>query len=305
MGIHHTIAKGAAKVGIVITANDESVSAHHIERNLQATYSFEGVDEQSEQNEIARGVWNDVVNAIAYMDEHSGVRIAFDDGDWIAYPAGTLPEDMTSNEIARDPNLDDLFETLAEQIEDEGVDDDDEPEITGSVVPDKYKKLYAEQGHPTNCGDWYADTIARFCRVMDEKGKEVIDIDRLCDIATANAVTPERYGKLGIETNGWQGRYRMTVGNMMRPRIAEKGFMFVPEGCGVDADQEIAAPADFCAKHMPKAKKAKAQVAADVKKVGAPSGKKSAKSKAKETQARDGVAVATAAIKSARAKGNR
>lgn len=304
MGIHHTIVKGAAMAGVILTSDDETVSAHHAERGLKVTYEHEadhgeGID-SAMVNERAKDAWNDVVSALAYMDEHPGVRIAWGDGDWIATIANNTEYE------ARDPSLEDLFETLADDAEAEiETDEDDEKEEGGSVVPDKYKKLYAAEGHPNDCGDWYANTIARFCRVNDEKGKEVIDIDRLCDIAGANAVTPERFGKLGIETNGWQGRYRMTVGNMMRPRIAEKGFLFVPEGCGVDEDTEIAAPSEWCAKYMPKAKKAKAQVAADVKKADAPSGKKSAKAKAKETPASDGVAVATAAIKSARAKGNR
>lgn len=304
--IHHTIVKNAAKAGIVLSTegtmhDDFTVIAHHMERNLKV---WREIDEEDAVNDTAKDLWNDLTQAISYEAEHPGIRLSFADTDWSAH--NVTDQGELGDHLASDPSLEDLIETLAEQ-EEAGAEaamdaaDDAEAEATGSVVPDKYKKLYASEGHPTHCGDWMAETLNRFCRVNDEKGKEVTDLDRLEAIANANAVAPARFGKLGVETNGWQGRFRMTIRNMLAPRVAEKGYLFVPEGCGADEDQELAAPADWIAKHLPKAKKTPAAVA----KPDAPSGKKSAKAKAKETPASDGVAVATAAVKAARAKGNR
>lgn len=98
----------------------------------------------------------------------------------------------------------------------------------GSVVPMRYKARYTSAGHPTHCGDWLAETLNRYCRVIED-GKEVTDLDALEAIAAANDVAPTRYGKLGVATNGWQGRYRMTIRNMLVPRIAARGVLYVPQ----------------------------------------------------------------------------
>ena len=179
------------------------------------------------------------------------------------------------NELARDPDLPDLVTTL--QSEDDPIEDyvvgirediaaeaDEDEERSGSVVPDTFKKRYAEAGHPGHCGDWLAVTLNKLVQTMDGK-KVITDLDRLEAIANANDVAPDRVDKLGTATNGWQGRYRMTVRNMLAKKVADKGFLFVPEGCGVDKDTEMKAPKEFCERYATKvkAKSAKAAVSKD------------------------------------------
>lgn len=303
MNIHHTIIKGAAKAGIVLTSDADTIAAHHMQSNTRVERESDDAsnlgDDQTAFNEMARDVWNDCQSIVDYnaddADEANGtIKIRFEDGDFVGYHDG--------EELARDPVLEDLLVSLAEAAEsatgNEPLEDDEpDDEDRGSVVPPKYKAIYAEAGHPTHCGDWLAETLNRFCRVNDEHGKETTDLDRLETIANANDVAPQRYGKLGVATNGWQGRFRMTIRNMLAPRVASKGFLFVPDGAGVDADQEFTAPDEWRAKHMPKQKPAKG----DVAKPDAPSGKKGASKLAKEAGER-GVTEATKAVRAARAK---
>lgn len=246
MTIHHTIVKGAAKAGVILTQEGDDVIAHHTARNLKVAYSTQD-DEPAAINDLAKDAWNDVLEAVAYGAEHPGVRIGWEDGDWTAH--STTGDKV---EIARDPILVDLFETLADPDNDNIGEDDEAEEGGGSVVPAKYKQMYAERGDATTCGDWLALKLNELCHVMDGK-KKVTDYDRVENIAVANGVTVDRVDRLGTATNGWQGRYRMTVRNMLTPLVAAKGFLFVPEGCGVKADTELKAPKQWCAEHSPKA----------------------------------------------------
>ena len=279
MNIHHTIVKAAAVKGIRLTATDGLLEAFHADSGIGIDRDIE---DEAATNEDARAIWSDLQDVLDYnADQTNLFLIRFADGDFVAHRRGAGVDDI----VARDPALEDLRETL-ESIDSEGDDaeaggveeTDDEEATSGSVVPEKYKAEYAARGNPAHCGDWLALLLERLCRVTSE-GKEVTDLDRLSDIASANGVEPARYGKLGIATNGWQGRYRMTVRNMLTKRCADKGHLFVPEGCGVDADTEYAAPADWCAAHATRTRKPKAKAAVS-KDEGA--GKKSAKTIAAE-----------------------
>lgn len=212
-------------------------------------------------------------------------------------------------ELARDPALSDLLITLEdeegtmEQVagirEDVAAEGEDEDERTGSVVPDLFKKRYAEAGHPGHCGDWLALTLNKLCQTMDGK-KVITDLDRLEAIAASNSVTPDRVDRLGTATNGWQGRYRMTVRNMLAKKVADKGFLFVPEGCGVKTDTEIKAPKEWCQRYATKAKAKAPAKAATAKNEGA--GKASAKTKALAAPAKAKTAKAPAKARATKAE---
>lgn len=269
MPIHHAITKRAATQGVILTSDDAQAVAFHAERGLRIERDIEDEDGL---NDLAKDLLVDVTGVLAFNDDEANKpwTIRFADGDFVAYNG--------DEEAARDPELADLIETIQEERA-SAEPEEDEDEERGSVVPEVFKRRYAEAGHPTHCGDWLAETLNGLCRVLVAgTKKETTDLDRLEAIAVANGVEVARVDQLGTATNGWQGRYRMTVRNMLTKVVAAKGFLFVPEGCGKDADTEIAAPKSWCATHSPKAKPAPK---ADVKKPGAPSGKKSAKSKAK------------------------
>lgn len=261
MKIHHGIVKQAAAKGVVLTSDDDAITAHHIALNIRVTRDLDGsVKDQQEFNELARDAWNDAQSIADHNTDpaNGDTKIKFEDGDFVAYHDG--------DELARDPCLEDLLVSIGEALVELGGGeeaDDEGEEGGGSVVPAKYKQMYAERGDATTCGDWLALTINGLCHVLDGK-KKVTDYDRLETIATANGVDVERVDRLGTATNGWQGRYRMTVRNMLTPLVAAKGFLFVPEGCGVKSDTEKKAPKEWCREHSPKP-----AAAADTKKAKA------------------------------------
>lgn len=297
MNIHHATIKSAAAKGIALVLHEDREA-------VEALYSASGLAveatvEDDEATAAAKQAWADLDDVMAYnADEANLFTVRWADGDFIAWRRTASIDDI----VARDPVWEDLRETLdsGEGLDKDEPADEDEPETTGSVVPARYKVLYAERGDPTHCGDWLAVTLQSLCRVTED-GKEVTDLDRLEAIANANGVAPERYGKLGVITNGWQGRYRMTVRNMLTKRVADKGFIFIPEGCGVDADEERPAPAEWCASHSTRAKAKPAKATADVQ-ANPGAGKPSATTIAKQAGL-DGVAAAGEAIRAAKAKG--
>lgn len=251
--------KKANKAGLSVTVDDANGVT-------EAT----GADDRHWKQQVADASPADFVTAVigayAYEEnpsfevaENEAVRIEqTEDADFVArLVVGGKP----AGELARDPVLADLLDALRDDEtetqangirEDLSADDEDEDD-GGSVVPETFKKRYAEAGHPTHCGDWLAVTLNSLVQVTDGK-KVVTDLDRLEAIANANDVAPERVDRLGKATNGWQGRYRMTVRNMLAKRVADKGFLFVPEGCGRDQDTEIACPADWRAKYATRTK---------------------------------------------------
>lgn len=237
-----------------------------------------------------------VLAAFAYEDEafdgieaDEAVKISQEPDDEQGLPgefvAHLIKGGKPIGTLARDPDLADLLVSLKDEDDPvaeyaQGLREDAEPEEeeaeTGSVVPDKFKQRYREAGHAGHCGDWLALTLNDLCQITDGK-KVVTDLDRLEAIATANDVDAARVDKLGTATRGWQGRYRMTVRNMLTKKVADKGFLFVPDGAGVKGDTELKAPKAWCEKNATRTKPKKV-VAKDE---GA--GKASAKTVAKKT----------------------
>lgn len=257
--IHHAVVKKAAASGVILSHYPDAdvVEALRPEPNRRVQLDASGCEDGPSLTDKARDAWNALDEILAFEAEHPGVRIEQEDEDYVAYDVRTAKNPL--DEIARDPDFLDLFQSVQEHLDapdDAEGEEDDEPEGAHSVVPDKYKKLYSERGDPSHCGDWLALTLASLCRITDGK-KEVTDLDRLEAIANANDVHPSRYGKLGLASNGWQGRFRMTIRNLLTPKVAAKGFLFVPEGCGVPADTEMAAPEQWAREKAPKPKEDK------------------------------------------------
>lgn len=194
----------------------------------------------------------DLLTILSYEDKsEEGIRVQQQlidgsHGDYVA-----VFQTARSTEIARDPELKDLIETLNEMDSEEIA--ELRPSTSGGVVPDIYKKRYAASGDATTCGDWLALLLNQHCQTLDEKGKTLTDLDRVEAIAIANGVEAARVDRLGTQTNGWQGRYRMTVRNMLTKVVASKGYCLIPEGVASE-DTEVQAPAEWMAEHAPKPK---------------------------------------------------
>lgn len=170
--------------------------------------------------------------------------VALDGG--VAYregtPAGDNPfttETDDDDEYARAQKWDEEWDAAADAATDE------EGGKGGSVVNEKYRAKYIEEGHPNTCGDWLASLLDNLC-----KGSKATDLDRFETICAANGVDTSKYKRDGI---GWQGRIRMTGRNLLAKRVfAAEGVLKTPiEG----AEPEYKAPADWMAAQRFKAAK--------------------------------------------------
>lgn len=229
---------------------------------------------------------NAAVLAVGWAQEATGLlvdakkgiklfRAGSDDADFVAM-------DKAGEELARDPELQDLMTTLSEGGEDEEGDE----ESTGSVVPSKFKERYKVQSErKVDCGDWLADQMAHFVvvPVVEGKKKTMTDLDRFEDICTSNGVDAKKMAALRTGTPGWQGRFRMTGRNLLTPLVATKGVLFVPHGFNAKEDTELKAPRQWCLDNAPKAKaEPKAKKAA----IPAAKGKGKASKEAKPAKAK-------------------
>lgn len=237
MTIHHATVKSAASKGVILTQDGDTVTALHAEANVRVTRD---VEDETSPTDVAKQAWSEAQDIVDYRAEHPLTRIIFEDGDFIAINT------KTDEEVARDPELADLIITLNEGGGDEIADEDEEDKATGSVVPSKYKDLYKAEGHANHCGDWMANTLNGLCRVIID-GKEAFDSDKLGMIAEANGVDHDKYRR--NQSRGWEGRYRMTVRNVLAKVVAVKGVMIVPGEVDGGDDRELTPPTGWGAKY--------------------------------------------------------
>lgn len=146
-------------------------------------------------------------------------RIAYKEG----VMAGECPYFEESDDFSR---WNDEWDAAADEHE-EHV--NDKPKV-GSVVTNRYRALYSENGHPTHCGDALANLLNSIC--VNKVGTNLEIFERIC---TANGVDLSRYNRT---TKGWQGRLRMTGRNLLSKRVAENnGYLVMPEGLGAEGYQ--------------------------------------------------------------------
>ena len=232
MAIHHTIIKLAARQGVILTQNDDEIEAHHTESNTRVQVTAE---DESEANDAAREALNTAVDMAAWKAEspHPGVKISCEDGTFYAHNSDgdEIGEFATWSEL-----LDYLNDYEPEESED-AADEDDEEEATHSTVDEKYKLLYAEIGiDGQDNGDWLALQMLTLCNK---------NVDLVATVAWANGVQREPVPG----NRGWEGRYRMTISNMLRKRVADAGVLIVPSSVNKDGVMgELVAPAEFVAR---------------------------------------------------------
>jgi hypothetical protein len=271
MTIHHAIVKSAAAKGVELSHDEDAgtITARDIATSLSLAIE---VTDDTNINEEAKGAHAQLADMLAIPGEYPGIRVVQDDDmDFVATDARDVND---VKEIGRDPCLEDLVITIQEYLaapeEGEAEEEDDEDKGGASVVPDVYKQRYAAAGHPEHCGDWLAVTLNDLTRVVivDGKAKESFSIDKLETIAEANGVDCSRY--LVNKSNGWQGRFRMTVRNILAKVVAIAGVMHVPGEVDGGEDREVIPPSSWgtkyrAAKEAGDAKLAKRQSAAKAK----------------------------------------
>jgi hypothetical protein len=263
MSIHHAIVKSAASKGVILTSDAETVSAREAVSGAIITVN---IDDHDSENEAAKEAWATVADmALWNAEQADGLAIWQDQ------------EDLTYAVVIRTPEGDEPvevgFDSLADAIEGaeaaetgEQAEDEEAEEDHGSVVPGSFKALYAEIGvRKQDNGDEMVRVFANHTLILDGK-REVIDPEKVEALASRNGVEypVSGYGPAITGTRGWEGRYRMTVGNIMRKRIADAGVIIVPASLNNGTEVTHALSQAFCDKHRTKprmSKKAKAEAA--------------------------------------------
>ena len=199
MSLHHATAKRAAAHGIVIATSPEGYGVALPEGTLTVPAT------------VKAATLLDIVIAA----QKAGAVPSFDDGEWTVTKDGWQ---ATSED--GEAALEHLLATLADpdheapeevQVSEVETDEEEEEFIPRSVVPIHYKVLYAEKGHPDHCGD---EMALRLNNLLKTKGG--LNLDGLEHLAQLNGIDTSRYDRT---RNGWQGRLRMTVGNLLRNRV--------------------------------------------------------------------------------------
>lgn len=167
---------------------------------------------------------------------------------------------------AKPPKSSDLADII-EAADAHGIDaeagyEEDDDQQTGSVVAPHYKRQYAEDGHPNNNGDWLNGIFAELKLVVVEGKKTRTDVQGFNTLFADNGIISEDHKFGGAfhgtapRTNGWEGRFRMSGGNMLRRKISDAGVL-------IAFGETIEVPEAFAAKHRTKVKAKKAKVEAE------------------------------------------
>lgn len=203
MNIHHTHKKQAEKIGVILSVEGEEIQALWPDRGASVRAAT-----APEALQMIREVQNTIRDEEQNMDD-------------------IPPRDP--NEGEEDERDGDEGEEGSEE-EDSGEDQEvaeGEEKVSSSVVKEKYRLKYAEEGHPSHCGDWLATILKNLTHT-----KEGADIGRFQAICAMNDVDMAKYRTSG---NGWQGRFRMTGRNLLAKKLMDREFLFAP---GMNGEQE-------------------------------------------------------------------
>lgn len=138
-----------------------------------------------------------------------------------------LAQRWAEGEDTEDYQIEDLIDAIEEEAEEE--------DRAGSVVKPAYKRLYKEQGHPDNCGDWLATVI----REMTRNGDDLFLEDNFIAIVEMNGITD--WAKYLTDKTGTTGRMVMNSANRLRTIIRKSGVLHTPNG-------DMIPPAEFMKK---------------------------------------------------------
>lgn len=135
-----------------------------------------------------------------------------DEQDGKLFSSALDPKEALEDALAK---LDDEDFEGEDQTEgdDSEADDEEEEKLSGSAVKERYKQRYAAAGDPTSCQDDISQVLKSYVTTTNDKGKPIVDMDALAEVATQNGIDLERYEGLN------RGMIRMNVGNRLRGLI--------------------------------------------------------------------------------------
>lgn len=248
MAIHHATAKRADKLNVKLNENDARPSHQHYAAE-HAHFVLHAGDVKALVDECAA-----IVTLISNYPSFKW-NVEEDDTVTIAVPKYRIEVKGQRAIHALELAVAAWMEAIANEDE-AGEGDEEEEEIEaeveeksagGSVVPNRYRVMYAEAGHVDNCGDWMADWL-KSRTVKDDGRADITAIDILAGI---NEISLDKYDRTN---RGWEGRLRMTFGNILRAKVAKTGK--VKDYINAEPT-EIDAPAEWMAEMAEKAARRK------------------------------------------------
>jgi hypothetical protein len=147
-------------------------------------------------------------------------------------------DEHTLYEGAKVPSLAVLLDTCAE----EGLDptlpeEEDEPRVSGSVVPEVYRAKYrTESSTGRSNGDWLAEQLA-----MDTlNGDQTLMLDDFRAVLLNNGIAMTGKWAMLPETGGrgWQGRYRMNGRQVLEKQVTKAGVYYDTTGTAHTPSEE-------------------------------------------------------------------
>jgi hypothetical protein len=137
------------------------------------------------------------------------------------------------------PNIADVLDACADAGLNPEADEEeaDEPKISGSVVPESYRQIYAlASTNGQTCGDWLAEIL-----VLWTHSSKGFMADYFTEVLNANGVDMTKpWAKLPTSgQKGWIGRYRMNGRQVLEKSVALTGELYDHAGHGHDAPEDF------------------------------------------------------------------
>jgi hypothetical protein len=216
--IHHMTLKVAEKAGIILTSEGDDVQAFWPKHNRTLSHR---------DAKIALGAMQ-LVQMLTL--EYPGVRMEIVNGDFCLFGTKEGADAEPFYTFDNLPTLQEVLDVCADEDVDPNdgeVEQTEDEERGGSIVPEKYRALYAEAGHPDNCGDWLAVVLEN--TTHDQNGF-VGELFRAVLEANGIDVTAAWADPSNSSIFGWSGRFRMTGRNKLETVVAVRGSLILPNG---------------------------------------------------------------------------
>lgn len=222
--IHHATAKKALDCGIKLSINEDG----HLEAGF--TLNKRPVELLVTDERSAKDFLADILSFLPMAGNDPKLSvITSEDGDsFIVHngkESGPAAESLVDSYIAwsegereSHEGMEDILDGSADAVEEQNGEEEEEG-VSHSVVRPVYRQRYREnESKGVNCADGLALQMAKMLHVDG-----AISIERLDQLCIANDID---FAKYHTGSRGWEGRYRMTVGNILRARI-KKGTQVI------------------------------------------------------------------------------
>lgn len=214
--------------------------------NTTAIDHFAGISmhhaTRAKANKLAQTLMAEYPRLSLTADTHNDAAVG-----WVVTFAPDTEEEQEVYSGDKVPSLALVLDTCAEEgLDPSAPEEDDEPRLSGSVVPPKYRNEYrvASTTGRSN-GDWLAEQLAN--DTLDNEGK--LNLDDFVVVLERNGVAlTGKWAALRFSGGrGWQGRFRMNGRQVLEKQVVKAGVYIDATGGALKPSEEWMA--DMGAKH--------------------------------------------------------